>query len=182
MSNEFKHKDVGATLTEAEYDDVEAHQFDSQAQGDILYASSATQLTRLAAGTVGQHLITGGAAANPSWSNRLHMTIEHHTSDDTLARAESGSVHTNLGEDSEMTLTLPQDAIAGDCFYFVVMTAQELRIDPGAAGGIYINGAKQTDNLYIVADDEGESVMLIADGNGDWIALFATGTWSVETP
>jgi len=130
------HKDVGASLTKAEYDASDSHIF--------------------------------------------NITIEHHTADDTLARAESGSAHTNLGEDGEMTLTLPQDAIAGDCFYFVVMTAQQLRIDPGAAGAVYINGAKQTDDKYIWADDEGESVMLIADGNGDWIALFATGTWGVE--
>jgi len=108
------------------------------------------------------------------------VSIEHHTADDTLTAAESGSVHTNLGEDGAMTLTLPQDAIVGDWFHFAVMTAQELRIDPGAAGAIYISGAKQTDNKYIWADDEGESVMLVADGNGDWVALFATGVWGVE--
>jgi len=79
-----------------------------------------------------------------------------------------------------MTLTLPQDAAAGCFFHFAVMTAQELRVDPGAAGAIYINGAKQTDNKYITANDEGESVKLIADGNGDWIALYTMGTWGVE--
>lgn len=106
--------------------------------------------------------------------------IEHHTADDTLTQAESGSVHTNLGEDGAMTLTLPQDAEAGCNFHFAVMTAQELRIDPGAAGAIYIAGAKQTDNKYITANDEGESIMLVADGNGDWISLYETGTWGVE--
>jgi len=63
----------------------------------------------------------------------------------------------------------------------VVMVAQELRIDPGAAGAIYINGAKQTDDMYITANAINESVMLVADGNGDWVALFTTGTWTVET-
>lgn len=106
--------------------------------------------------------------------------IEHHTADDTLTKEESGSIHTNLGEDGAMTLTLPQDARAGDHFFFVVMFAGELRIDPGAAGAIYIGGAKQTDDKYISADDEGESIMLVADGNGDWAALFGVGTWSVE--
>jgi len=110
------------------------------------------------------------------------FSIEHHTSDDTLAKEETGSIHTNLGEDGAVTLTLPQDATAGCLFWFAVMYADELRIDPGAAGSIYINGAKQTDNMYISANDEGESIMLVADGNGDWVALFATGTWSVETP
>lgn len=41
----------------------------SQAQGDVLYASSATVWARLGPGTAGQHLETGGAAANPSWAD-----------------------------------------------------------------------------------------------------------------
>lgn len=106
--------------------------------------------------------------------------IEHHTADDTLLKEETGSVHTNLGEDGTMTLTLPQDGWAGCRYWFVVMAAHALRIDPGAAGAIYIGGAKQTDNKYVWADDEGESILLVADGNGDWVSLFATGTWGVE--
>lgn len=180
MANEFKHKSAGASLTQAEDDNVDRHQFDSQAQGDIMIATSATQLSRLAPGTAGHHLVTGGAAANPSWGNRLVQTVEAHTGDDTLTRAESGSLHTNLGAGAAVTLTLPQDALAGDFFDFAVMAVQQLRIDPGAAGGIYINGAKQTDDLYVWADDEAESVRMVADGNGDWVALFANGTWTVE--
>ena len=108
------------------------------------------------------------------------FSIEHHTASDTLATTETGSVHTNLGAGAAIVLTLPQDAAAGCLFWFAVMVAQELRIGPGAAGAIYINGAKQTDNKYISANDEGESIMLVCDGNGDWISLFATGTWTVE--
>lgn len=40
----------------------------SQAQGDIIYASSATALALLAAGTSGQFLKTLGAGANPLWA------------------------------------------------------------------------------------------------------------------
>jgi len=107
--------------------------------------------------------------------------IEHHTASDTLLKEESNSVHTNLGASGAITLTLPQDAFTGCSYSFVVMAAQELRVDPGAAGAIYISGAKQTDNKYITANDEAESVELIADGNGDWIALFMIGTWGVES-
>ena len=106
--------------------------------------------------------------------------IEHHTASDTLLKEESHSVHTNLGATGAIVLTLPQDAFTGCSFSFVVMAAQELRVDPGAAGAVYIGGAKQTDNKYITANDEAESVELIADGNGDWIALSTTGTWTVE--
>lgn len=112
----------------------------------------------------------------------IALILEHHTAGDTLTKAESGSLHTNLGATETVTLILPQDAVAGTVFRFAVMAAYELRIDPGAAGGIYINGAKQTDNMYISADDEAETVELVCDGNGDWIAIGAVGTWTVETP
>lgn len=39
----------------------------SQAQGDIIYASSASAWARLGAGTSGKYLKTQGAAANPTW-------------------------------------------------------------------------------------------------------------------
>lgn len=106
--------------------------------------------------------------------------IEHHTASDTLTKEEGNSVHTNLGATGTITLTLPQDAFTGCSFAFAVMAAQALRVDPGAAGAIYIGGSKRTDDKYIWADDEAESVELVADGNGDWIALFAAGTWGVE--
>lgn len=106
--------------------------------------------------------------------------IEHHTASDTLTKEESNSVHTNLGATAAVTLTLPQDAPIGCNFTFVVMAAYALRIDPGAAGAVYIGGAKQTDDKYVWADDEAESVELIADGNGDWIAVGTVGTWGVE--
>lgn len=116
----------------------------------------------------------------PSVDAGLLVPVEHHTTSDLLTRAESGSLHTNLGATSTVTLTLPQDAVRGDYFDFALMAAQPLRIDPGAAGAIYINGAKQADDKYVWADDEAESLRLVADGNGDWVALFAVGTWSVE--
>lgn len=115
------------------------------------------------------------------WQVAPGMAIEHHTADDTLTLSESGTVHTNLGEDGTMTLTLPQDAISGTHFYFAVMAAQAFRIDPGAAGAVYFDGSKRTDDMYIWADDEGESVLLVCDGNGDWVALFATGNWGIQT-
>lgn len=110
----------------------------------------------------------------------LVRRIEHYTASATLTKEESGKVCTNLGASGAVTLTLPQDAPAGCEFPFVVMAAQELRVDPGAAGAVYINGAKQTDDKYISADDEGESIVLVADGNGDWASRATNGTWSVE--
>ena len=66
MANEFKHGSVGTSLTQSEWEAVGTHVLDSQATGDIIYASSATQLSRLAKGTDGQVLTL--ASGIPSWA------------------------------------------------------------------------------------------------------------------
>jgi len=66
MTNEFKHGSVGTELTQAEWEAIGAHVFESQSTGDVLYASSATQLSRLAIGSTNNLLtITGGV---PAWT------------------------------------------------------------------------------------------------------------------
>jgi hypothetical protein len=65
----------------------------NQAQGDILYASLATAFARLAAGTKGKCLTTGGAAANPTWEGMTTQgDIEYHngTTRTALAAGTSG--------------------------------------------------------------------------------------------
>lgn len=66
MANELIHTDVGTSLTETEYDAITAHQFNSQAVGDILYASSTSQLSRLGVGSDGAFLTL--ASGKPAWA------------------------------------------------------------------------------------------------------------------
>jgi hypothetical protein len=68
MANEFTHKSVGTALTQAEFEaaDGTGHVLDSQAEGDIIYASSATVLSRLGKGSDGQVLTL--ASGVPSWA------------------------------------------------------------------------------------------------------------------
>ena len=66
MANEFKHDTVGTSLTEAEWVGIGTHVLDSQATGDVIYASSATQLSRLGVGTDGDVLTL--ASGIPSWA------------------------------------------------------------------------------------------------------------------
>jgi len=65
MANEFKHVSVGTELTQTEYESIGGHVFDSQARGDIPYASSTTQLSRLAVGGAGAVLTSDGT--DPVW-------------------------------------------------------------------------------------------------------------------
>ena len=98
MANELTHKDPGVALTQAEYisSDGTGHVFDSQASGDILYASSSTVLSRLAKATDGNILeLASGLPAwtaspsiwSTSWANANHAH----------AASNSGGTLTTLG-------------------------------------------------------------------------------------
>jgi len=109
MANEFQHKDPGATLTQAEYitTDGTGHIFDSQAQGDILYASSSTVLSRLAkSGTTTHALLNTGSSNNPAWA--LIPLASAVTG--TLPVANGGTGITSLGSNVATFLGTPSSA------------------------------------------------------------------------
>ncbi len=114
----------------------------------------------------------------PYGAGGIKQVTEAHTSDDTLASTESGSVHTNLGATGTVTLTLPASAPQGNVFTFAVQAAQELRIDPGTATIRDDSGV--TSDKYKVADAIGESLTVVADSNGDWMTIAKNGTWTEE--
>lgn len=60
MANELTHKTVGTAMSQAEFEATDSHIFNSQAQGDIPVATSATQISRLALGTSGKVLKSNG--------------------------------------------------------------------------------------------------------------------------
>ena len=71
MANELTHKDPGSELTQAEYiaSDGTGHVFESQAQGDVLYATSTTVLSRLAKDANSTRVLTNtGTNNNPAWA------------------------------------------------------------------------------------------------------------------
>ncbi len=68
MANEFKHASVGTVLTQSEFEGVGLHVLNSQATGDLVYASSSTQLSRLGI-TNDRVLISSGGV--PAWSATL---------------------------------------------------------------------------------------------------------------
>ena len=69
MADELKHKDPGTELTQAEFVATDGHSFDSQATGDILYASSATVLSRLAKDANATRVLTNTGTGNiPAWA------------------------------------------------------------------------------------------------------------------
>ncbi len=69
MADEFKHIDVGAVYTRAEFEALTGHVFNNQAAGDIMYASSNIQLSRLGIGAGNTVLHVAGGL--PVWSATL---------------------------------------------------------------------------------------------------------------
>jgi hypothetical protein len=121
----------------------------------------------------------GHNIAVPYAAGGITRTVEAHTSDDTLAASESGSVHTNLGATQTVTLTMPASPSAGTQFTFAVQAAYELRVDPGAA--TIRDDSGQTADKYKSASAIGASLTLVADANGDWATVAKNGTWAEET-
>ena len=66
MANELKHGSVGTELTQAEWEAIGTHVFNSQATGDSVYASSSSQLSRLGVGSNTNVLTL--ASGIPSWA------------------------------------------------------------------------------------------------------------------
>ena len=120
----------------------------------------------------------GHNVAIPFGAGGLKRTIEAHTGNDMLTAAESGSVHSNLGAEATVTLTLPTSPPAGTVFSFAVQAGQELRIDPGTAA--IRDDSGQTADKYKSAGAIGVCLTVIADANGNWATIAKNGTWTEE--
>ena len=116
MADELTHKDPGAELTQAEYitSDGTGHVFESQATGDILYASSTTVLSRLAKATDGNvlELASGLPAwtASPtigatSWANAGHAHAASNSGGTIAFTATTGTLAVGNGGTGATTLS-----------------------------------------------------------------------------
>ena len=73
MANELRHADVGTALSQSEWEAVGAHIFNSQAAGDIVYASTTSQLSRLGIGSANQILAVNSGATAPEWVSGVNL-------------------------------------------------------------------------------------------------------------
>jgi len=101
MANEFKHDSVGPSLTEAEWIGIGTHVLDSQATGDIIYASSASQLRRLAVGSNTNVLTLAGGV--PTWA--VVVAPAGTLTGSTLASGVTASSLTSVGTLTDLTVS-----------------------------------------------------------------------------
>ena len=109
MADELTHKDPGSSLTQAEFiaSDGTGHVFESQAQGDILYADSATVLKRLGKDANATRVLTNtGTNNNPAWEQ---VTLTSGVTG-TLPVANGGTNLTSLGSGVATFMGTPSSA------------------------------------------------------------------------
>ena len=68
MAGEFKHISAGSQLSQSEYESITGHKLDGQTAGDLIYASTADQLSRLAIDSgAGKVLAVNSGASAPEY-------------------------------------------------------------------------------------------------------------------
>lgn len=139
MANEFKHVSVGTELTQTEYESIGGHVFDSQATGDIPYASSATQLSRLAIGSENA-ILNVSAGGIPEWGATLAGLTLTSPVFNTGVSGTAISTDTALGTSN--TLLSTQGAIKS--YVDAVATASDLDFQGDSGGALSIDLDSET--------------------------------------
>ena len=176
MANELRHKDVGTALSKSEWEGVTGHILNSQAAGDIIYASSTTQLSRLGIGAANQLLAVNSAGTAPEWTSSPPVvtalvpdaadgatlgTASAEFSD--LYLADGGVIY--LGNDQDVTITHVADT------GILLNSTMQIQFNDASQ---YINAPSGT-VLDINATDEIELNATLVDANAN---LDVSGTYT----
>jgi hypothetical protein len=186
MANEFKHKDPGTALTQAEFiaSDGTGHIFDGQAAGDVLYASSTTVLKNLAKATDGNVLeLASGLPAwtasptigSTSWANANHAHAASNSGGTltTVGVLDAGSITSNFGTINTGSSAISTTGVitaGGFTIGSAAILEAELEILDGATvttvelniidGGTSATGTTIADADRVVLNDNGTMVQV----------------------
>jgi len=70
----FRHKDIGTTLTQSEFENADLHTVTGQSSGDMVYADSATSWERVTGGSEGN--VLKYVSGVPTWGSISSGTID----------------------------------------------------------------------------------------------------------
>ena len=162
MADELKHKAPGSELTQAEFTATDGHAFDSQAQGDILYASSTTVLSRLGKDANSTRVLTNtGTNNNPAWAQ---VTLTTGVTG-TLPVANGGTGATSL---TDKAVLISQDTGTDTVGSVALTTSGQLII--GGSSGPQAATLSAGSNITITVGDG--SISIAASGGGVPNAFF----------
>ena len=205
MANELRHSDVGTALSKTEWEAVGSHVLNRQAAGDIIYASSTSQLSRLAIGSANQFLVTNAGGTDPAWTSSpaVATAITPDASDGAtlgtaalewsdLYLADAAVIY--FGDDDDVTLThVHNDGLLlsstdqlqfGDSGTFIhqssdgVLTIQsDTTVDIN--GAVALNGAI-TGATNITLSGELDAATLDISGNADIDGTLEADAYTVD--
>ena len=177
-----------------------ARMYPHQALDQLIYAPTtptAAQFAQLAAMTSSGaelNLLDGLNAAGSATASKV-VTLDANSAVSGIRRkvlvdadgaagidaAYSGYIITNEGATGAATFVLSAAAVGVE-LTFMVMTAQELRIDPTGTQTIALpsTGAQGGAGKYLTADAVGEWVKLVCVKTGPWQVEGYFGTWAHE--
>ena len=159
-----------------------------------LSADDLTALSEVTASSTELNLLDGLSAAgnaaaskavvldaNKALVGQRHKVTVAAGGESGIDSAYSGTVFTNEGAVGAAVFALAP-AVVGVELTFVVMAAQELRIDPSGTETIALpsSGAQGAAGKYLTADAVGEWVKLLCVKTGQWHVAGYAGTWAHE--
>jgi hypothetical protein len=149
MANELKHGDQGCSLTKAEFEGVGLHVFNSQSTGDIGYASSSSQLSRLGIGS--SNALLEVASGIPGWTTSPTIGAT------SWANANHAHAACNSGGPIAITATTGTLAVGSGGTGATTFTD----------GGVLLgSGSGAITALAVLTDGQ----MIVGDGSGDPVA------------
>jgi len=174
MANEFKHFSIGGELTQAEYEAVGGHVLESQAIGDIIYATSTSQLSRLGIGSTGAVLtVTGGVPAwDTTWTPTGHLIP---AADDSYDLGSSAAAWQDLFLEGDISLT-DAGSISTAAGALTIGSAAAINITPTAGSAILLDGTISIDAGVVTGATSITSTAFVGDitGNADTATALAT--------
>jgi hypothetical protein len=143
MANGFKHASQGSVLTQTEYEAEDTHVLDSQATGDVIYASSSTVLQRLAVGSTGAVLtVTGGVPAwDTTWTPSGNLIP---AADDSYDLGSAAAAWQDLFLEGDISLT-DAGSISTAAGALTIGSAAAINITPTAGSAILLDGTISID-------------------------------------
>lgn len=108
----------------------------------------------------------------------LLLNVEAVTSDPTPTSNDSGTVYTNQGAGSQVTITLPE-ASAGRQFTFIVEDSDGITVQAAAGDTIRQAGSVSSAGGTASSTTIGDTITLIAISSSQWFAVASHGTWTL---